>query len=364
MTMIYLDESGFTGDDLLHDQQPHFVLASSLVGDEEAEAIMRRCFPRFQGPEFKFKVLWRRREVHRDGLRALAAELPAVADRAFLFVVDKRFALLGKMFDYLAEPVFRATGRDFYRDGYAMRYMNTVHRDVLRAGGADVYEGATARWNAFARAPSTTNFKALQNYLGEIVQTSVHPISTIFGMLSKGASFFEASNSDLSDFTDSNEIQVTSILSSITHWRQRESEDFDIVHDESTSFDSQQELWSTITRDDFTSPPFRQANGTIVELPLRVRSTTGVRSETSSAIQFADLLAGLGAKFALTSDSDERDPFLIDLVKRGAGALTSGGVRPHDDYAVGGVPLRVGPDPLDTMTDLLAPYFDGDRSGD
>ena len=119
-----------------------------------------------------------------------------------------------------------------------------------------------------------------------------------------------------------------------------------------------------ITRADFTSPPFRQANGTIVELPLRVRSTTGVKSETSPAIQFADLLAGLGAKFALATDSDKRDPFLIDLVRRGAGSLTSGGVRPHDDYAVGGVPLRVGPDPLDTMTDLLAPYFDGDRSGD
>ncbi|WP_277981175.1 DUF3800 domain-containing protein [Sphingomonas phyllosphaerae] len=59
MTTIYLDGSCFTGDDLLHDQQPHFVLASSLVADEEAEAIMRRCFPCLREPEFKFKVLWR-----------------------------------------------------------------------------------------------------------------------------------------------------------------------------------------------------------------------------------------------------------------------------------------------------------------
>lgn len=76
MPTIYMDESGFTGDDLLEDGQSHFVIASTLIGDDEAREILDRCFPRYQGPEVKFKVLWRRRDVHRCGLQTFAAELP------------------------------------------------------------------------------------------------------------------------------------------------------------------------------------------------------------------------------------------------------------------------------------------------
>jgi hypothetical protein len=352
-----MDESGFTGDDLLEDGQPHFVIASTLIGEEEAEQILKRCFPRYQGPEIKFKVLWRRREVHRRGLQALAAELPMLADRIFLFIVDKRFSLLAKMFDYLVEPGFRARGYDFYADGYSMKYMNTVHRDVLAAGGAEIYGRSTALWNEFARHPSEATFADLKSYLAHAAATTIHPISTIFGMLHHGTRFFEALNPMIEDFTGTNEIQVTSILSSVTHWRQRISGDLRVIHDESTSFDSQRHLWSAIVRDDYISP-LQQANGTIVQLPLRVISTAGVQSKDSPAIQLADVIAGLGAKFAVAFDPVRRDPFLLDLVERGAGPLISGGVRPHEDYANGGVPRANGPDALDVMTGLIEPFLD------
>jgi hypothetical protein len=32
MTTMYIDESGYTGNDLYNPKQPHFVIASSLVG--------------------------------------------------------------------------------------------------------------------------------------------------------------------------------------------------------------------------------------------------------------------------------------------------------------------------------------------
>jgi len=48
---IYIDESGYTGRALLDPAQPLFCVASSLIGDEEAEEILRRAFPTFGGEE-------------------------------------------------------------------------------------------------------------------------------------------------------------------------------------------------------------------------------------------------------------------------------------------------------------------------
>ncbi len=77
-----MDESGFTGNDLYNPDQRFFTVASTIVEDEEAREILARCFPRYQGGEYKFTNIWKR-ESSRDGLRVLAAEIPRFADRAF-----------------------------------------------------------------------------------------------------------------------------------------------------------------------------------------------------------------------------------------------------------------------------------------
>ena len=101
-TTIYLDESGFTGEDLYNPDQRFFTIASTIVGEGEAREILARCFPRYQGDEYKFTNIWKR-ERSREGLRALAAEIPKFEDRAFVWIIDKRFCLLTKMVDYLVE---------------------------------------------------------------------------------------------------------------------------------------------------------------------------------------------------------------------------------------------------------------------
>lgn len=356
MTTIYIDESGYTGGDLYNPQQPYFTIASSLIGDDGAAEILRRCFPRYQGAEYKFVNIWKR-DTHRNGLRTLAAEIPALADRLFFYVIDKRFSLIVKMFEYLVEPTFTAGGYDYYGNGYARRYMNTIHRDFLQFGSEDLYEETAKRWDAFARTPSRTTMDALREHLGRTASSSKHPISTIFAMLAEGARRFELANVDLAAFTDSSEIQLTAVLASVVHWRQRRPEDFDVVHDESSNFLRQRDVWDTILRDDCEPGPVEMGDGTRVEFPLRVRSTTAVRSHESAAVQLCDVIAGLGAKASLSFDGRENDPFMVELIALGAGELTFNGVKPHEDYADGPMPRRTGPDMLDHMVGLLEPHF-------
>lgn len=354
MTTIYLDESGYTGDDLINAEQPYFVIASSVVGDDEARAILRRCFPRYQGSEFKFSNIWKRR-THRNGLRDIAQEIPKLHDRIFLWIIDKRFCLLTKMLDYLIEPPISAAGFDFYAGGYAQRYMNTAHRDILRHGSESMYEATVRHWDAFARQPGAETLAALQRHLEQIASTTRPPLSSLYDFAIQGLAFFKKTNPSLEEFTESNEIQLTSVFSSVIWWRQQRPEDFNLVHDESSNFLRQRALWSTMLRDDFVSPPLPMGNGTLVEFPLRIRSTRSASSHDSPAIQLCDVFAGLGAKAALAFEGRDRDPFMVELVELGVGALTHGGVMPHRQFATGLPPRRTGPDMIDRMVDLLRP---------
>ncbi|WP_324698521.1 DUF3800 domain-containing protein [Novosphingobium sp. RL4] len=356
MTTIFLDESGYTGDDLLNPEQPFFVVASSVIGDAEAAELLRRCFPRYQGAEFKFSNIWKR-AGHRDGLRTLAREIPMLQDQVYLWIIDKRFCLLTKMLDYLIEPMVYDAGRDFYAGGYAQRFMNSAHRDILRYGSDELYSSSVTAWDTFARAPAMATIEPLRALLDEVSGTASSPLRDLYRAARTGLDDFLASNERLEDFSDSSEIQLTSVFSSVIWWRQHRPEDFDLVHDESSNFLRQRDMWGTMLRDDFVSPPMPQGNGTLVEFPLRVRSTVSASSHASPAIQLCDVLAGLGAKFAPALQGRESDPFLLELIELGAGALTYSGVMPHDAYAEGPPPRRDGPDMVDRMVELLDPQL-------
>lgn len=361
-TTIYLDESGFTGDDLYNPVQRFFTIASTIIEDREAQEILARCFPRYQGNEYKFTNIWKR-ERSRDGLRALAAEIPRFADQAFVWIIDKRFCLLTKLVDYLVEPDAYDAGYDWYADGWGLKYLNTIHRDLVTHGADELYDCIIRSWDNFARNPSDEHLDALRQHLERGKATTEAPLPSLFDLLLRGLDRFLVRNPNLAHFTDSSVIQVTSVFSSITWWRQHRSEDFALVHDESSSFLKQRDLWDTMLRDDFVAPPFPIANGTEVELPLRVRSSTAVRSHDSYSVQLCDILAGLLAKAGPGLVGGSHDPFIVELVLAGAGELNYSGVMPHALYVDGPPQKRDGPDMVDRMAELLRPHLDKKLAG-
>jgi len=262
------------------------------------------------------------------------------------------------MLDYLIEPGAYESGYDWYADGWALRYMNTAHRDLLNFGSEALYDETVRRWAIFARTPSQSNIEFLRQYLTQSEAKTSTPLSSLFGLLLRGLSHFVSRNPDIELFTDSSEIQVTSVFATVTWWRQQRPEDFLLVHDESSAFLKQRELWDVMLREDFVAPPFPIANGTEVELPLRVRSTTSVRSNESASVQLCDVLAGFGAKAGPGLIGGERDPFILELVEAGAGALNYSGVMPHAQYFEGPPARRSGLDMVDRMTELLGPYLE------
>lgn len=353
---IWFDESGFTGEDLINADQRYFTLASSIIGDEEAEAILRDCFPKFAGSEFKFSALWRGTR-HRPGMLRFSAMLTALADRSFIYVIDKRFSLLIKLVDYLIEPLFWGSGRDFYRDAYSRKFVNNLHGDLLRHGSPELYDETISTWNRLARSPSNETLSALRAFLIHQAESLKPPLSSFYGLAARGADEFLSPGERINDFVMTNEIQVTAMLNSVSYWRTKRNETFSIVHDESTSFAKSSSMWGALIRGDVEPFEAAAASGS-VSFPLRIASSRPERSERSYAIQFCDVLAGMFGRAARIL-TGERDPFLFELMQAGLGHANFDGVMPMNESVTDLPPLRTGPDLLDKMVNVLEPAIKG-----
>src|SRR3546814_2944213 len=102
MECFRIDESGYTGFDLLNRDQRFQGAAAIAIEDEEAARLIREYFPRLQAGELKYRALSRRAGNH-PRLLALLAELLRTY-KSVTYVCDKRFLLILMFCDYAVEP--------------------------------------------------------------------------------------------------------------------------------------------------------------------------------------------------------------------------------------------------------------------
>lgn len=146
-TLISFDESGFTGPDLLNEDQPYFVYASHDLSPEEAAGFLDKLKTEFglQARELKATRLKKRGDW--AGLSSRICEISNQRSRVVTF--DKRAALAGKFFEYFFEPVLAQNSLVFYRIDFH-RYMMNALTSLMWKSGAD-YSGLSAQMQAFMR---------------------------------------------------------------------------------------------------------------------------------------------------------------------------------------------------------------------
>ena len=124
MSAVYFDESGNTGQNLLDEADPIFVLAScSFQPAEEVGALLH--FQQFQGRELKFSRLRKTPAGQRAVLDFMRS--PEVTSRTVAAVlVHKPFMIVTKYCDLVLEPSFRKAGLDFNRHGQNIATANLL----------------------------------------------------------------------------------------------------------------------------------------------------------------------------------------------------------------------------------------------
>jgi hypothetical protein len=345
---IYLDESGFTGTNLLDPTQPFFCVASTDFSDVEADGILRAAFPNYRGEEFKFGALWRR-ERTREGMRSFSGAVGTDPDRVFVWLIDKRFCVLTKLVDFIVEPLLYDMGYDFYQDQLPPRFCNWVHFSLVKH--KKLYDRALEVYDRLARFPSAESLAEARLAYATMARRAPKSIRWFFEWLQAGVDRFEEFHA-LDSFADSSEIQLTSVLASISYWRQRSGDEIAVKHDQSNNFFSQAEIWGKLTSPAVPAQELPTSGSGPIPFPLRVTSTSAVLSHESAAIQLCDVLAGLVNK-SHQLRIKPADPFVEQLLEGGLGKVTMNGVYPRPEFPLGPPARRTGPDAVDRMTSII-----------
>lgn len=349
---LFFDESGFTGHNLLDREQPIFTIASTDISADLAKDILQTSFPNYRGAEFKFTNIWRSNS-NRSGLIRFAERLRGIERHTFTWMIDKKFGALTKVIDFLIEPIITNAGYDFYADGFSAKYANYIYFGLTNIGHPGLYEAILSAYQEFSRNPSRKTLARLATRLGLMANSVDEPLRVFLEQMHSGAVHFEKFH-NLDTFVGSDELQLTSMLAVIAHWRQIYFEDFIVLHDASSNFFRQRELWTRITNARVPEQLHPTSGGTHMQFPLRVSSTIAVDSKDHYQVQFCDVLAGLAAKYFNRNVMGADRELLDALIDAGLGALSFNGIRPDTQFPDHFPPRTLtGPDAVDRMSNII-----------
>jgi hypothetical protein len=180
MECFRIDESGYTGFDLLNPQQRLQGAAAIAISNEDAARLIEEYFPRRQAPELKYRAL-SRRPGRRPQLLTLLRDL-LNSYKCVTYVLDKRYMLILMFCDDAVEPWYYERGIDFYADGqnYAMGSLLSVAGPTML--GAEPFEAMLVAFqravkektpetlSALVAATRRTNWQAFPEAIGPLAR--------------------------------------------------------------------------------------------------------------------------------------------------------------------------------------------------
>lgn len=284
MECFRIDESGYTGFDLLNADQRFQGAAAIAISDQDAARLINEHFPKLQAPELKYRTLSRRAANH-PRLLALQRDL-LTHYKCVTYVCDKRFLLTLIFVDYAVEPFYYERGLNFYEDGqnYAMASLLSVAGPTLLGPPAfdallasfqhAVKEKTPEALNALVSAARETKWRALPEALGPLAQYAAP--ECLAAIATPGVN------------TDAALVVLQSLIS-----RMEAIADgpYRIEHDQSKNLLTYHDLLQRFIDHD-QEIQFRQSEIATINLPLKLAEVAQVDSKSTPAVQLADVMIG------------------------------------------------------------------------
>lgn len=284
MTCFRIDESGYTGIDLLNADQRFQGASAIAIDDDEAGRLIKEHFPRMQAPELKYRALSRRASNH-PRLLGLMKDLMGNFD-CVTYVADKRFMLTLMFVDYSVEPYYYARGFEFYENGqnYAMASMLHMAGPTLLGNK----EFATLM-DAFQKAMKHKSPQSLQELVEAARATNWGELPEVLGPLAQYGD--RDCLSAIATPGVSTDIAIVVLISLITRMEVMAKGAYRVEHDQSKNLSTYHDLLKRCIDHD-EEVEFRATEITSLRFPLKLNEVTQVDSKSSPAVQLADVMIG------------------------------------------------------------------------
>ena len=284
MECFRIDESGYTGFDLLNVDQPFQGATAIAIDDDDAARLIKEHFPRLQAEELKYSSLTRRSSNHP---RILGLQRDVLAGyKCVSYVCDKRYLLLLMLLDYGAEPFYFERGLNFYEDGQNYSLASLLYYVGPTLLGRNAFEGLLA---AFQRAMKEKTLDSLSDLVNATRMTNWQELPEALGPLARYADP-DCLNAIATPGVTTDAAFVV-LQSLISRMEELVSGPYRVEHDRSKNLLTYHELLQRYINHDQTAE-FKQSEIARIKFPLKLQSVTQIDSVSSPAVQIADVMIG------------------------------------------------------------------------
>ena len=299
--ILHFDESGFTGNNLLHKQQKIFCYASLECPHDEAEKYVEHIIQKYHVQNGEIKGSKLLKGVR--GKRAVDEIIQNFKGRFKVSVSDKKYALAGKFFEYIFEPAISSVNSIFYNINFHRFISNILHVELSVRGAMaeEIFEDfeklmRTGNFEGLKALFSASKDEGISPVLEQICDFAIHNkesvIEELNGYVGEGAGKW------VLDLTN------TALFSLLAEWGQ-EYDQLTAYCDQSKPLSEDQAIFNVmVNREDKKYSHLAGIDSPItfnLKEPLNL-----VDSKVVHGVQLADAIAGA---FAYACDNENQDEY-------------------------------------------------------
>lgn len=271
MECFRIDESGYTGFDLLNTEQPFQGATAIAINDDDAARLIKEHFPKLQADELKYSSLARRPNNHP---RLLALQRDILSNfKCVTYVCDKRFLLLLMFLDYAVEPFYYERGINFYEDGQNYSLASLLYVIGPSTLGGSSFDALLA---AFQRAVKEKTPESLHSLIDSARMSNWQALPEALGPLALYAA--PECLDAISAPGVSTDAALVVLQSLITRIENMAYGPYSVEHDRSKNLLTYNDLLQSLIDHD-ESIEFRQSEIAHIKFPLKLTSVTQVDSK-------------------------------------------------------------------------------------
>ncbi len=328
MRTYYIDESGFTGEDLMSREQPFFSQATVDFTDAEAAALIASCFSGVGVAELKYSQL-RTNANHRKRIVALVRALATDPSRAGFWMAHKEFAMVAQIVQWWVEPLGERGGLNLYKDGATVAMTNMIFNCLQGFWGDSFRHKVLLAFQRMIRVRSPELFDDCRLIVDKAYDKSGEDEQLVLRFLR--VSFYLLGFDHLKNLpARSLDIALTGLVLIIHTWRARHEDYAEVVHDQSSNMSKQLWIWQALS-----SPTIQEGTfvhpAAIAVYPMKITGTRFGDSKTMLQLQICDVLAGASIESVKSMRDPKLSGYAQELWDAGIGDLCIGGMLPSAD---------------------------------
>lgn len=281
---IYCDESGFTGENLLHDEQTIFSYSSISCDEIEAEEFIKSLIKKYKIQTAELKGTNLITQKSGKGKEAILETLKFFDGKYKVSIHNKKFALACKFFEYIFEPVIAKSSVLFYKNDFHLFIANFLYMlfSVNDLNAEQIFE-------KFEQAIRTKQFNKLETLFNELQNNKDDFITPmIIDFIKIHHKIIKEEIENLPKWTL--DLTTTSLYTLLAHWNKNNDYSLQVFCDNSKPLEYDKEFFNCFIgkEEKIYSPYIRTTSPLTFNLYEQINM---VDSKTNYIIQIADVIS-------------------------------------------------------------------------